>query len=126
MSTKMNLEDMEGYHKKPIKCSICGRSFHWDRGFGTHTGFHKTKVIDEKGHLTQEMKYRAKMGRKGYHNMTLDQMKTLYHSALVAPSGKIVGYLSGVPVIANPKVPRGELWVLSEREFLKVVKIKNT
>ena len=59
----MNLEDMDGYNKIPKKCPICGQGFHWDRGYITHEAFHRTGVIGVDGHLTQDMKYRAQVGR---------------------------------------------------------------
>ncbi len=34
--------------------------------------------------------------------------------------GKLVGFIGGIPVYANTKVPDGELWIKSEHEFMKV------
>ena len=35
--------------------------------------------------------------------------------------GKFVGLLGGIPVYANKKVPYGELWMKSEKEWNKFV-----
>lgn len=53
--------------------------------------------------------------------LSLQDMAKLYHGVGGDPDNKIVGYIGGVPVISNPKVPEGEMWILDEKQF-KLIK----
>lgn len=46
-------------------CEIptCKARFAWKNGYIVHVNFHKKNVIDDYGHLTEEMKLRALRGR---------------------------------------------------------------
>ena len=54
--------------------------------------------------------------------LTVKDLKKLFNKASKQGKnrGKLVGFIGGIPIYANIKVPYGELWVQSEKEFIKL------
>lgn len=54
------------YHNPPLKCEICGNTYHWGRGMNVHKSFHEHKIIDNQGKATKKQILKSIMGRRGY------------------------------------------------------------
>lgn len=54
--------------------------------------------------------------------LTVKQLNKVFNkvSKLEKKWGVLVGILGGIPVYANTKVPEGELWIKSEKQFSKI------